>query len=117
MNRTALAAQNELWGEVMKLAATVESMLQLAVEVLCEGRCELAAEVSAQERKIDRWEVRLEESCLRALALYAPVASDLRRMVSALRLLAHLERAGDSATKIARREPSRGMRIHINDPR
>jgi phosphate transport system protein len=98
-----LAAQNELWGELMKLASTVESMLEQAVEVLCEGRSELAAEVRAQKRNIDGWEVQLEERCLRALALYAPVASDLRRMVSALRLLARLERVGDLATKIAKR--------------
>jgi phosphate transport system protein len=103
VNRHALAAQIELWGEVMKLASTVDSMLQQAVEVLCEGRPELAAEVRAQERNINGWEVRLEEKCLRALALYAPVASDLRRMVCALRLLAHLERVGDLAKKIAKR--------------
>jgi phosphate transport system protein len=103
VNRPALAAQDELWGEVLKLASTVESMLHQAVELLCEGRSELAAEVKAQERNIDEWEVRLEEKYLRVLALYEPVASDLRRLVSALRLLAHLERAGDSATKIAKR--------------
>jgi phosphate transport system protein len=103
ISRPALAAQDELWAEVLKLASTVESMLRQAVEVLCEGRCELAAEVRAHERNIDEWEVRLEERCLRALALYEPVASDLRRMVSALRLLAHLERVGDLATKIATR--------------
>jgi len=98
-----LAAQNELWGEVLNLASTVGSMLHQAVEVLCAGRSELADEVRAQERNIDGWEVRLEERCLRALALYEPVALDLRRMVSALRLLAHLERVGDLATKIALR--------------
>jgi phosphate transport system protein len=103
ISRPALAAQEELWAEVLKLASTVGSMLGQAVEVLCEGRCELAAEVSAQERNIDGWEVRLEERCLCVLALYEPVASDLRRMVSALRLLGHLERVGDLATKIAKR--------------
>jgi phosphate transport system protein len=106
VNRPALAAQNELWAEVMKLASTVESMLHQAVEVLCEGRFELAAEVRAQEQRINGWEVRLEEGCLRTLALYEPVASDLRRMVSALRLLAHLERVGDLASKIAKRSKS-----------
>jgi phosphate transport system protein len=102
-NRPDLAAQDELWGEVMKLGSTVESMLHQAVEVLCEGRPDLAAEVRDQERNVDGWEVRIEEMCLRALALYGPVASDLRRTVSALGLLAHLERVGDLATKIAKR--------------
>ena len=103
VNRPALAVQNELWGEILKLASVVGSMLHQAVEVLCEGRSELAAEVKAQERNINGWEVRLEERYLQILALYEPVASDLRRMVSAIRLLAHLERVGDLSTKIAKR--------------
>jgi phosphate transport system protein len=102
-NRHALAAQDELWSEILEFASAVESMLNQAVQVLCEHRTELADSVKAQERAINEWEVRIEESCIRALALYEPVATDLRRMVSILRLRAVLERIGDLATKIARR--------------
>ena len=101
--RRGLAAQDEVWGEVLKLAAAVESMLHQAAQVLCEGRAELADAVKAQERRIDGWEVRIEKECLRVLALYEPLASDLRRMVSVLKLRADLERVTDLATKIARR--------------
>jgi phosphate transport system protein len=101
--RRGLAAQDEVWGEVLKLAAVVESMLRQAVQALCEGRAELAAAVKAQKRIIDGWEVRIEKDCLCVLVLYEPLASDLRRMVSVLKLRAHLQRVSDLATKIARR--------------
>ncbi len=78
-------------------------MLIRAVQALREGRAELVATVKAQEAAIDQWEVRIEKECLRVLALYEPLASDLRRVVSALKLRAELERVGDLATKIARR--------------
>ncbi len=101
--RRSLAAVDGLWGEILKLAAAVESMLRQAVQALCEGRAELAAAVKAQERSIDGWEIRIEKECLRVLALHEPLASDLRRMVSVLKLRADLERVSDLATKIARR--------------
>jgi phosphate transport system protein len=98
-----LAAQDEIWGEVLQLAAAVESMLREAARALCERRGELAAAFKAQERSIDGWEVRIEKECLLVLALYEPVASDLRRIVSVLKLRADLERVSDLATKIVRR--------------
>jgi phosphate transport system protein len=101
--RRGLAAQDEIWADVRKLAAAVETTLRQAAQVLCEGRAELAATVKAQERSINAWEVRIEKECLRVLALYEPLASDLRRMVSVLKLRAELERVSDLARKIARR--------------
>jgi phosphate transport system protein len=98
-----LVAQEEVWGEVLELAAAVESMLNQAVQALCEGSADLSAAIKAQERRIDEWEVRIEKECLRILALYEPLASDLRRTVSVLKVRADLERVSDLATKIARR--------------
>ena len=101
--RRGLAAQDEIWADVRKLAAAVETTLRQAAQVLCEGRAELAATVKAQERSINAWEVRIEKECLCVLALYEPLASDLRRIVSVLKLRAELERVSDLARKIARR--------------
>jgi phosphate transport system protein len=103
VNRHVLQAQDELWREMLELASTVESMLDQAVLVLCENRTELAAVVKTQERTVNAREVRIRERCIRALALYQPVATDLRRLVSVLRLAETLERVGDMAAKIARR--------------
>jgi phosphate transport system protein len=103
VNRHVLQAQDELWREMLVLASTVESMLDQAVLVLCENRTELTTEVKTQERTVNAWEVRIHERCIKALALYQPVATDLRRLVSVLRLAETFERIGDMAAKIARR--------------
>jgi phosphate transport system protein len=92
-----------LWSELLKLAAIVEVSLASSVRVLCDGRVELAEQVREEEREIDRREVFIERDCLRLLALYQPVACDLRRVVSILKINAQLERMGDLSARIAKR--------------
>jgi phosphate transport system protein len=92
-----------LWAELLKLAAVVESALSTSVRALCSGRADLAAEVRGGERAIDRWEVQIEQECLRVLALHQPVASDLRRVAAALKINNDLERMADLAEHIAKR--------------
>jgi phosphate transport system protein len=99
---------DEIWDDVVNLATAVESMLRQAVLALCGERAELAPAVKAQERTVDRWEVRIEKDCMLALALYEPLATDLRRIVSVLKLRAELERVSDLATKIALRAQRSG---------
>jgi phosphate transport system protein len=95
--------QEVLWTEVLGLADYVETAFKTAIEALCEGRIDLVAEVRAEEAEIDRWEVRIEQSCLRALALYELVATDLRRVVTALRVIRELEGLADLAENLAKR--------------
>lgn len=92
-----------LWSEVLGLAGYVESVLRTAIAALCEGRTDLVAQVRTEEAEIDRWEVRIEQACLRALALYDLVASDLRRVVASLRINRELERLADIAESLAKR--------------
>src|SRR4051794_28290729 len=87
----SVRVQESLWNEVLSLASYVHSALRTSVEALCAARPELIAGVRAEEKEIDRWEVRIEQECLRVLALYGLVASDLRRVVSALRVNRDLE--------------------------
>jgi phosphate transport system protein len=101
--RRGVAALDKIWGEILQLAATVDSMLREAVQALCEGRVELTAGVKAQERSIDAWEVRIEKECMVVLALHEPVASDLRRTLAVLKLRAALEQISDLAAKVAQR--------------
>jgi phosphate transport system protein len=100
--------QENLWNEVLGLADHVEQAIETAIEALCEGRSELVAEVRAEGAEIDRWEVRIEQECLRALALYELVAIDLRRVVAALRINRELERLADIAESLANRTPKLG---------
>jgi len=92
-----------LWGEILRLAAVVESALSASVRAICDGRVDLAAEVKGGEKVIDRWEVRIEELCMKILALHQPVASDLRRAVAVLKINIELERMADLAEHIAKR--------------
>jgi phosphate transport system protein len=95
--------QEELWRGILSLADDVEKALKTAVDALCDARPELIAMVRAEEKEIDRSEVRIEQECLRLLALYGLVASDLRMVVSALRINRDLEGLADLAENIAKR--------------
>jgi phosphate transport system protein len=103
LGRHFLRDMEALWGDILKLAAVVETALSTSVRALCDGRADLAAEVKSEEREVDRWEVRIEQECLRILALHQPVASDLRRVAAILKINADLERMGDLAEHIATR--------------
>ena len=61
----------------------------------------LAAEIQAADDKINALEVNVEEDCLKILALHQPVASDLRFVVTSLKMNRELERIGDLACKVA----------------
>lgn len=84
------------------LSSLVEENFKLAMQAVVEGDVELAARVRELDHEIDRLEVGLEEECLKILALYQPVATDLRLLVAALKINNDLERIGDLAVYIAR---------------
>lgn len=92
-----------LKARALSLAARVEEALRLSLKSVRERDSELAARVVAGDAVIDQLEVALEEECLKALALYQPVAQDLRFIVSIIKVTNELERIGDLATDIAER--------------
>src|SRR5215218_2674467 len=92
-----------LWEGILKLAAVVEDALNQSVRALCDGRADLAAMVRGEERDVDRREVEIERDCLKVLALHQPVASDLRRVASVLKVNGDLERISNLARNIAKR--------------
>lgn len=92
--------------EILTVGSRVESALGLAVSSLTERRTDLAAQVVELDDEIDLLEVRVEEECLKALALHQPVAADLRFVIAVIKLNADLERIGDHAVHIAERSIS-----------
>jgi phosphate transport system protein len=92
-----------LQGDIRILAQEVETAVQKATEALRMRDIRLAQEVIAGDNDIDEGENRIEEECLRLLALHQPVASDLRRVVTAMMISTDLERMGDLAEDIAGR--------------
>jgi phosphate transport system protein len=101
--RHALRDQEALWAEFLALARAVVDSLAKSIAALCEGQLDVVSEVKNVERESDREEVRLEQECLRILALFEPVASDLRRMATILKVNRDWERIADLAARVARR--------------
>lgn len=89
--------------DILSMCSTVEEMIHDAVDGLKHGRSELGQELSGRDREVDEWDVRIEEECLKILALYHPVANDLRRVAVVMKITAELERVADLAVSIAER--------------
>lgn len=88
---------------ILSLAAMVEDNLRLAMKSVIERDAKLALQVIETDHDIDREEVRVEEECLKVLALYQPVANDLRFTVAILKINHDIERIGDLAVNIGER--------------
>ena len=89
--------------KLLGLGGIVEEAINNAILALLDRRHDLAEEVISGDRQIDLKEVDLEEDCLKALALYQPVAGDLRFIITVLKVNNDLERMGDLAVNIAER--------------
>ena len=88
---------------ILSLGAIVEEQIQRAVLALERRDIKLAEEVFERDNEVDSLEIIVEEECLKILALYHPVAHDLRFVVAVLKMNNDLERIGDLAANIARR--------------
>ena len=89
--------------KIISLGAVVERVVWQATESIEQRDASLAAEVIRNDVEIDHAEVEVEEDCLKILALYQPVATDLRFIIAVLKLNNDLERIGDLAVNIAQR--------------
>lgn len=87
---------------IYTLSARVDENVELAVKSFQENDVELARKVIDDDRNIDDLEVEVEEECLKALALYQPVAIDLRFIIAVMKMTSDLERIGDLAADIAK---------------
>jgi phosphate transport system protein len=87
--------------QLLALSGTVENSLHAAIKALHEHDNARARQIIANDITVDREEVRLEEECLKVLALYQPVAGDLRRIIAILKINNELERIGDMAVVIS----------------
>lgn len=89
--------------KILHLTAMVEQNLEEAVRSVNERDIKLAVKIIATDDAIDQFEVEIEEDCLKTLALYQPVATDLRFIITVLKINSDIERIGDLAVNIAQR--------------
>ncbi len=103
--------------QILAMASSVEQTVEQAIRALYERDAEMAMKVLDAEvdTEIDLEENRIEEDCLKILALHQPVAVDLRRIAAILKINTDLERMADLAVNIAERaaEYIRGPELPI----
>ncbi|HIJ65117.1 MAG TPA: phosphate signaling complex protein PhoU [Candidatus Hydrogenedentes bacterium] len=106
----------KLKGHLLRLCARVEDNVYRAARALETRDARLADEVIQSDAAVDEAEVDVEEECLKILALYQPVAIDLRFMVAVLKINNDLERIGDLAVNIAERAMFLASRKDVQCP-
>lgn len=92
-----------LRNNVLMMAGLTERSLDRAMKGLLERDDDLCANAIADDEEIDQLEKQIDKDGVDVLMRFQPLASDLRRVVSAMKLSSNLERMGDQATNIARR--------------
>ncbi len=88
--------------KLLTMASHAEMAVNQAVEALVERDYHLAVRVKENDRALDQFEIEIDELAIHLLAK-APLASDLRFVITAMKISQNLERVGDEATKIAKR--------------
>ncbi|AEH07072.1 phosphate signaling complex protein PhoU [Methanothermococcus okinawensis] len=92
----------EVENDVMDMGTLCMDALKDAVESFLSCDKELAKKVRENDDIIDRKEMEIEEKCVSIIALQQPVASDLRTILTVIKIISKLEKIGDNASKIAK---------------
>jgi len=102
----AVDLQSELLSvrrELLSLGALVEQQVNQTVDAMYTSNAELAKQVKSRDGDVDVLDLKIEEDCMRLLALGSPMASDLRQLLATLRISGELERIADLAKGISKR--------------
>ena len=103
---------NQLTAEVARMGGLAEAQVADAVESVARRDIALARAVVDRDAKLDVMHREIEKKAIRLIALRGPVASDLRKTLSAMKLATDLERTGDLAKNIAKR----GLAVAETEP-
>jgi phosphate transport system protein len=94
---------NQLTAEVARMGGLVEAQVADAIESIVRRDVLLGQSVIGRDEKLDQLQKEIERRAIRLIALRQPMAVDLRRTVSAIKMAWSLERTGDMAKNIAKR--------------
>jgi phosphate transport system protein len=87
---------------IARLGAGVTELVPRVTEILIDGDLEGAEYVILGDDEYDVKSIELEELCFSQIALQAPVANDLRALVSAIKIIADIERSADLCVNICK---------------
>jgi phosphate transport system protein len=116
MSRVFDPVLRELRETLLLMGSRAESILDKSVRSVLERDPSLALQVAADDLEIDRLDVAVDEAVLKALALQAPVAADLREVVAIKMIATDLERVGDLARNIAKSAQRLSRRLDVPIP-
>ena len=88
--------------DVLTMGARVEEDLRKALQALRAGDLALAKEVKADDELVNALQLKIEDQAAVLIATQAPVARDLRELVTVFKVTDNLERAGDYAVHLAK---------------
>ncbi len=86
---------------VIKMCSLVDEQVQLAIKAVEEDNLELAQSVIDRDKKVNKYDIKIDKICQKIFALAQPVAMDLRYIMSSLTINSNLERIGDIAVNIS----------------
>ena len=92
---------NTLNNELITMGALCEEAISSAVKLLIDNDVKMKENVLETDKQIDQKERDIETLCMKLLMQQQPVASDLRTISSALKMISDMERIGDQASDIA----------------
>ena len=90
-------------GQLLQMAGLVETSIRDSIRSLTERDSELARKVIEEDHKINTYDVKIDEECIRLIALKQPMGKDLRFITTAMKITTDLERIADNAVNISER--------------
>jgi phosphate transport system protein len=87
--------------EIAKMGSLAEKAIEDSVKAFKTGDMDLCWEIIGNDKAVDDLEKSIESMCLWLIAREQPVASDLRKITTALKMITDIERIGDNASDIA----------------
>lgn len=101
MHRHFVEDLESLKEDLIRMSSLAEKAIAASISALLGRRADLARQVIAEDERINRMEIKIDNAVVDLLALQQPVASDLRLILAAVKINNDLERIGDHAVNIA----------------
>lgn len=92
----------DIKNNVLEMGTLVEEIINLTVTALKSQDLDLARKAIEKDYEINKLEIEIEKACMMIITLQQPLATDLRTVASALKIITDLERMGDNAVNIAK---------------
>ena len=91
----------QLHNEIIEMGSFVETAIDNSIKAFKGNDLELCKTIIKSDKNVDEMEKKIESKCLWLIAREQPIASDLRKITTALKIITDMERIGDHAVDIA----------------